>query len=117
MTEDVYKQLAASYGSQLCLRLRCHSNLSVARHYGHLSPDAEVANLFHLAGCHAHTPVEDKAGQRPPARLKAQAADWPRLTDARGSPEARSGAELPCFHRRSTRRWASTSSSPLARAL
>ena len=70
MTEDVYKQLAASYGSQLCLRLRCHSNLSVARHYGHLSPDAETANLFHLAGCHAHTPVEDKAGQRPPARAR-----------------------------------------------
>ena len=59
MTEDVYKQLAATYGSQLWLRLRCHSDLSVARHYGHLSPDAEVANLFHLAGCHAHTSVEN----------------------------------------------------------
>ena len=59
MTEDVYKQLAASYGSQLWLRLRCHSDVCVARHYGHLSPDAEVANLFHLAGCHAHTSVEN----------------------------------------------------------
>ena len=59
MTEDVYKQLAASYGSQLWLRLRCHSDVCVVRHYGHLSPDAEVANLFHLAGCHAHTSVEN----------------------------------------------------------
>ena len=57
MTEDVYKQLVAPYGSQLWLRLRCHSDLTVARHYGHLAPDAEVANLFHLAGCHAHTTV------------------------------------------------------------
>jgi hypothetical protein len=85
MTEDVYKQLAAAYGSQLWLRLRCHSGLSMGRHYGHLSPDAEVANLFHLAGCHAHSSVESKPCR---AGLAAQAADWPRLAEARDSLEA-----------------------------
>ena len=55
--QDLYKQLAAPHGSQLLLRLRCHSDLQVARHYGNLQPDAEVAQLYHLAGCHAHTTV------------------------------------------------------------
>ena len=55
--QDLYKQLAAPHGSQLLLRLRCHSDLQVARHSGNLQPDAEVAQLYHLAGCHAHTTV------------------------------------------------------------
>ena len=55
--QDLYKQLAAPHGSQLLLRLRCHSDLQVARHYGNLQPDAEVAQLYHLAGCHAHTTI------------------------------------------------------------
>ena len=57
LTDDVYKQLAAPYGSQLLVRLRAHSDLHVGRAYGMLEPDAQVAQLYHLAGCHAHTTV------------------------------------------------------------
>uniref|UniRef100_A0A7S0WBM9 Protein transport protein SEC23 n=1 Tax=Hemiselmis tepida TaxID=464990 RepID=A0A7S0WBM9_9CRYP len=50
---DLNKCFSRPFATGALLRVRCSSGFRVARAYGHLSPDDQYENLYHVACCHS----------------------------------------------------------------
>jgi len=53
LPSDLFKAFSRPFATKAMLRVRCSSGFRVARAYGHLSPDDQYENLYHVACCHS----------------------------------------------------------------